>query len=179
MRALACLITALLAVPAMAGTAADLDRRTLSLSAGAHCLDQGTTFASELELGDFVIANLVAGDRAALRKLAVGEREFRDVIWPQLPVSRPELNFDQEFVWQSHSVRNESAFQNLIGRFEGRYLELVDVDVEQVDDYGNFRILKRPRVHLRDARGDQHTVRLFGSIVEQDGRYKLYSFRTD
>jgi hypothetical protein len=34
-------------------------------------------------------------------------------------------------------------------------------------------------VTLRDARGARTTVRLFGSMIEQDGRYKVFSFVTD
>ena len=181
---LSVLLVAMLAVPASAGTAGSLPpsgvplMTTRTLVAGG-CLDPDATFHSALEVGEFVVSHLVRGDDRALWRMAVDSSEFSEVVWPAMPASRPELNFDLEFVWSSHDVRNRRAFEKLVAKYGGRYMELVEVAPTEVQDYGAFRIHRRPMVTVRDASGDEHRLRLFGSLIEQDGRYKLYSFRTD
>lgn len=147
-------------------------------SAPQSCL-RGGTFASAEEMAAFFIAGLAEGASERIWSLALNEAEFRAAVWPHLPAARPGTNFSPEFVWQIYDVRNRAAFERLIEDWGGSFLEFVDLDIAEVDDYGAFRIHRDPVLRVRDASGRERSVRLFGSIIEQDGNFKLYAFRTE
>jgi hypothetical protein len=57
---------------------------------------------------------------------------------------------------------------------------VVDVGFDgETTDYGSYRVLRKSRVTLRDAEGRLTTARLFGSIIEQQGRFKVFSYVVD
>ena len=138
------------------------------------------TFESPQALGAAVLDAYQRQDREALRRLALSEEEFRAVVWPVLPASRPERNLTVEYVWGDLAGKSLAYLSSNLKRPfpSGAQVASVSFDGESTR-YGTVTVHRRSQVTLTDASGQVSTVRLFGSIIEQDGRYKVFSYVTD
>lgn len=123
---------------------------------------------------------IAAGDRAALLDLALGETEFREAVYPELPASRPERNTSADFVWRSLHQKSRNSLAFTLDRYAGQRLELVAVDfLGETTDYGSYRVHRKTTLKVRRPDGAETVVRLFGSMIERAGRYRIFSFVTD
>lgn len=123
---------------------------------------------------------IAAGDRAALLDLALGETEFREAVYPELPASRPERNTSADFVWRSLHQKSRNSLAFTLDRYAGQRLELVAVDfLGETTDYGSYRVHRKTALKVRRPDGAETVVRLFGSMIERAGRYRIFSFVTD
>ena len=126
------------------------------------------------------LALVEAGDAERLGSLEVNEAEFREAVYPRLPASRPERNTSAEFLWEMLHQRSRNSLAYTLDRYQGSRFELVAVDfVGETTDYGPFRVHREAVLTVRAPDGERGTLRIFGSILEQDGRYKIFSFVTD
>ena len=46
-------------------------------------------------------------------------------------------------------------------------------------DYGPFQVHREAVLTVRAPDGERRTLRIFGSMLEQDGRYQVFGFVTD
>jgi hypothetical protein len=141
-----------------------------------------TTFASREELFEALEAAITSGDVEALRALAVSREEFRDLVWPTLPIaSRPNSNFTWDFVWYQHELRHEASLRRLATDFGGQSFEIVEMRARgETTDHGGFHIHRENFVEVVRPDGTREKLQLFGSLIEtDDGRYKIYSFICD
>lgn len=123
---------------------------------------------------------LALADARRIRSLALTREEFDAVVWPALPGSEPGSGLTPDFVWGMYAPRNTSALRRLLARHGGRRYELEAVEfTAPVRDYGSYRIHPESRLAVRGPSGEATTLRLFGSVIEQDGRFKIYGFVTD
>lgn len=138
------------------------------------------TYASPFEAVNAVLASISRNEQVRARAAAVSRDEFTRVVWPELPVSRPGSTFTADFVWQQHALREEFSFAKAWKRHAGRAYQLTAVDLgSSVSDHATFRVYTRPVLKVIDEHGEERSLRLIGSIIEQDGRYKIYGFNTD
>lgn len=156
----------------------------LSLAGGAGaapaedaCLSHASPTLEEA-VGRFLDA-LAAGDADALRRLALSREEFRGAIWPWLPSSDPRRNLTADFVWGHYAMRNDVAFHRLLENHSGVPYRLVAVEPEGTRDFAGFELLVRPALVVEDPAGERMRLHLFGSVVKQGDRYKVYGFKTD
>lgn len=133
--------------------------------------------ASKEALAQRFLDALALDDRNGAARLAVTREEFYRDIWPHLPAARPGTNYTADYVWKQTSMRSMSGFAKTMNRYGGRRFELVRVEIaEGRRDYGPFFIHKDARLVVRDPGGKEQRLDLFGSILEKDGCYKIYSF---
>jgi hypothetical protein len=116
----------------------------------------------------------------ALEALAITESEFRNTIWPALPASRPEMGMPVDYLWNDASFKSRAGLAEVLREHGGRrwFVQQVLFDGGPTD-YGAFRIHPRTRLVLADERGARHTARLFGSMIESAGGWKIYSYVVD
>ena len=71
-----------------------------------------------------------------------------------------------------------TSVREIISRYGGLDLEFLGLEEpETIEDYGTFRLLRGVRVKVRiRGREDTRSLRLFGSIVERQGVYKLLAY---
>jgi hypothetical protein len=139
-----------------------------------------STFASPTEVAQAVVAGLTVSDANRLDSIAMTETEFRDVVWPELPASRPERNLPWDYVWQDLRGKSRRQLSGRLRAWDNQGFEVVRVDFAgQTTDYRTFRVHRDSVVTLRDKRGRQASRRLFGSMIEQRGRYKVFSYVVD
>jgi hypothetical protein len=122
---------------------------------------------------------LAARDRDALAAQVVSQDEFLKHIWPALPASRPEVGMPAERAWADQAQKNANFLSQTLGEHGGRRYELVVASFDGAPTtYEGFTIHPKTRLDIRDD-GGVREVRLFGSMIESGGRWKIYSFVVD
>src|SRR5687768_8608241 len=78
------------------------------------------TFESPEALAQAVLTALEHKDLNALRALPLSEAEYRDHVWPELPVSRPERNVPFDYSWGQMKQRSDGSLQQTFARYSGK-----------------------------------------------------------
>jgi len=135
--------------------------------------------SSEEELARNVIAAIEAGDQKSLEAARITEGEFRDYVWPELPASKVP-NVTAEFAWSQANLKNYSGMGRVLDRNRGQHYEFVSMRYLGGDTvYPTYTVHNKAIVTVRDHSGDVRELRLFGSVLELDGQYKLFSYVAD
>ena len=138
------------------------------------------TFSSPEALGDAVLAALADRDADTLSRLALDELEFRTAVWPELPSSRPERGVPFDYAWGDLHQKSTNSLRRLLVRYGGERYELVAVAFAgETTPYRTYRVHRETVLDVRDEEGNDLTVSLFGSILERDGEFKLFSYVVD
>ena len=123
-----------------------------------------------------VLDALSTGDRARLETLALSEAEFRDHVWSELPAARPERNLPLSYVWGDLHQKSSQQLSVTLRQHGGKRYELVRLTFSDVTRYAGFRVHRKATFRVRDASGHETDVRLCGSMIEQDGAWKVFSY---
>lgn len=141
------------------------------------------TFASIDELAAAILSGIEQNNGRALWSLALSEEEFRNVVWPVLPANRPERNTPFDYTWGTLEFKSSNALNTTLAKYTGHHYELVRVDFvaheQRQRDYGAFRVHRDARVLVKKADGSEEWFDLFGSVIERNGRFKVFSYVTD
>lgn len=138
------------------------------------------TFESPDALARAVLEALGSRDAARLRSLQLSENEFRDHVWPELPTSRPERNVPFDYAWAQMKQRSDGSLGETLGRYGGKTLRLVQTGFTgETTIYQSFSVMRESEIIAADEAGRELILRLYGSAMLKDGRYKLYSFVVD
>lgn len=138
------------------------------------------TLDSKEAVAGAVLDAIARRDAARLRALAVTEAEFRTRVWPELPASRPDVGMPIDYVWSDMAFKNRGYLSQLLAEQGGRRLTLEAVEFEgRTTDYGAFRVHAKTRLVVRDEAGARQTIRVFGSLLESGGAWKVFSYVVD
>jgi len=138
------------------------------------------TFESPDALARAVLDGLAKRDLPSLRALALTETEFREHVWPELPVSRPERNVPFEYAWGQMQQRSDGSLGETMGRYGGRSLRFVSTRFTgDTTNYQTFSVMRASEIVAADESGRELVLNLYGSAMLKDRRYKLYSFVVD
>jgi hypothetical protein len=138
------------------------------------------TFETAEALGAAVLTALEKNDLAQLRSLQLSEEEYRDHVWPELPVSRPERNVPFDYAWGQMKQHSDASLQQTLARYGGRRLAFVQTRFTgETTTYATFSVMRESEVVARDDSGREVILRLYGSALIKDGRYKLFSYVVD
>jgi hypothetical protein len=134
---------------------------------------------SEWDLCEEVLRALKAKDRKALQTLRITESEYKTYLFPEFPATRAGTDTNVDFHWDYLNVRSFRGISDALDQFGGMDLELLDIITEGVDEYPSYHLLNKVRLKVRrKPDGEEKVIRVFGSIVELDGQYKLLAFPT-
>ena len=124
-------------------------------------------FAAALERRDTVI----------LRQLTIDRAEYAYLVYPGSENTRPPYRQPPAIAWMLLSAGNEKAFHRLVDRYGGKPLDVAGVRCDGVRrrDAG-VTYWPDCRIPTSDESGRTVWRRLFGSIVERDGRVKFLSY---
>jgi hypothetical protein len=137
----------------------------------------GNTFPSAEGAARAVIEAMQAHDLARLRRMSLTEEEFRAYVWPRLPASRPERNVPLDFVWQMLQQNSEGHLHQTLGAVTEIPMLLRSVRfLGEATVYGDVTVHRDTALDVAAPDGTTRTVRLFGSMIEQDGNWKIFSF---
>lgn len=138
------------------------------------------TFATPEALAQALLGALAASDKAKLQSLALSEAEFRTHVWPELPASRPERNVPFEYAWGQMKQRSDGSLSYTFQRYAGKRLTFVRAGATgETTQYKTFLVMRDSEIVATDETGRELVVRLFGSMMVKEGRYKVFSFVVD
>ena len=138
------------------------------------------TFESPEALAQAVLDALEKKDIDGLRGMALSEAEFRDHVWPELPASRPERNVPFDYAWGQMKQRSDGHLQGTFARYSGKPLAFARTAYTgDTTRYTSFAVMRDSEGVAADDTGRELVLRLFGSAVVKDGRYKVFSFVVD
>jgi hypothetical protein len=127
-------------------------------------------------VAEAVIAAVTTGDQAALASLALSEQEFREHVWPELPSARPERNLPLSYVWGDLHQKSGESLRALLATHRGQRYALVAVRFGDQTPYQTYTVHRASTFVVRDAGGQELELRLCGSMIEQGGRWKVFSY---
>ncbi|MDP3719665.1 MAG: hypothetical protein Q8T13_18040 [Acidobacteriota bacterium] len=138
------------------------------------------TFETPEALAQAVLDRLARRDVDGLKALALSEQEFKDHVWPELDTSRPERNVPFEYAWGQLKQRSDGYLDTTVGRYAGQKLRFVSTKYTgEATKYETFSVMRESEIVAADDTGRELVLRLFGSAMVKDGRYKLFSFVVD
>lgn len=135
--------------------------------------------ASVEDLANRVLAGIYANDEQMLNACRITKAEFCQHVFPELPSSTlPNVSCD--FTWDQATLKSLAGFQELLKKHAGKKYHLLAISYSGgIDTYRTYKVYNKPVVRVVDENGQEQDLRLFGSILEMDGRYKLFSFVID
>jgi hypothetical protein len=138
------------------------------------------TFDSDEALARVVLDLVEREDREALLRLSMTKDEFEDIVWPTLPVSRPEVGMPLSYLWNDTFTKSRSYLAETLSKFGGQRFDLVRIEFRgDTTQHETYSVSRKTHLVVRGESGEERTVRLFGSVIRQDGRSKVYSYIID
>lgn len=123
---------------------------------------------------------LVARDSADLRAMLLSPREFADLVYPESPYTHPPYRQSPALVWNQIQNPSESGLTRLVRRLGGQPLRYDGYACEaKADLQGHNLIWTGCVLRLADQTGEIRANRLFGSIIERDGKFKFVSYANE
>ena len=127
-----------------------------------------------------VLAAIARNDRVRLEELALSEEEFKTVVWPELPSSRPDVGLPVDYAWRDLTTKSRADLARTLASFGGRKLELVGIGFRgESTEYRNLRVRRMSQLDVRAPSGETARIRVFGSAIELNGRVKVFSYVVD
>ena len=138
------------------------------------------TFDSPESLAQAVLSALERQDLDALHRLPLSESEYREHVWPELPVSRPERNVPFDYSWAQMKQRSDGSLQQTFGRYASKRLAFVQTRFTgETTQYGSFTVMRESEVIARDENGRDLILRIYGAAMVKQGRVKMFSYVVD
>lgn len=126
------------------------------------------------------IQALVANDSSNLRSMLLTAREFADLVYPESPYTRPPYRQSPALVWNQIRNPSTSGLTRLLRRLGGQPIGYVDHScTRRPERQGGNLIWTHCTVGLMDSSSETTRHRLFGSIIERDGRFKFVSYSNE
>jgi hypothetical protein len=132
---------------------------------------------------DSLMMNLVTAlntsDTEKLRLLFITEAEHNQLLGPEFKLHYPSVNSDNlPVLWENLNLKSEKGFVKLIGNYSGKNYQFVSVRFETSDEkYDSYILHQGTVVILRDAGQKETELRLLGSVVERNGKFKILSVK--
>jgi hypothetical protein len=138
----------------------------LAVSAGCRPALPHATRSIEA-LAREVLAALASRDAPRLRELALSEAEFRDVIWPELPASRPERNMTVDYVWNDTKVKSEAGLRSVLAEHGGQSFEFIRVEFRgETTQHRSFLVRRDAVTVVRDDSGQEQGLKLSNATAD-------------
>jgi hypothetical protein len=124
-----------------------------------------------------VLKEIERRDLDALYALALNRQEFTDHVWPELPAARPERNLSVSYVWGDLSQKSNIMLRETLAAHGGRKYDLVSMRfLGETTRYPSYLVHRESELTVRDATGREHNIRFFGSVIEKNKRFKVFSY---
>jgi hypothetical protein len=130
-------------------------------------------------LAQKVLEALARQDDRSLKDLVVTKDEFCNVVWPELPSSEtPNLTCD--WVWTSFGPSDVAGRRQTLAVHGGKRYSFVGLRfAKTATEHRTFKVHEDGRVIVKNDSGAETELKLFGSILELNGQFKLLSFIVD
>ena len=115
-------------------------------------------------------------DSAALRRLALSREEFAFLVYPTSPQGLPPYELSPSLMWFMLEGNSRQGLSSLLEAHGGTTLRVTGHECDQnVSREGDDTLWGPCEVRYRGRSGPV-SERLFGPIIERDGRFKFVSY---
>jgi hypothetical protein len=115
----------------------------------------------------------------SLLALCVTDAEFRDILWPEFPQSRPATGIEWQDAWLVLFSRLHGGSVSAVTDYGGHDYEFIrwehTVHPDTLVRYKNFKLHTHMVLVARDDQGEIQRFQWLRSIAERKGVYKIYS----
>ena len=151
------------------GRRPDAKRVKLPFGGGTRSLD---------DMGRAVCRALHEGSPDSLKALCISMDEFRFVLWPEFPQSRPATGLHWQDAWPVLYGRLNGGSVGATREFEGHVYQFERIErTAETKEYRNFKLHNGITIVAKDDEGQTHRITFIRSIAERKGRFKIYSMR--
>jgi hypothetical protein len=126
-------------------------------------------------LADAVLGAFHAERADSLLRLSVTAAEFRDVLWPEFPQSRPATGLRWDDAWPVLHGRLNGGSLASVREYGGHHYTLLRVETAIVMPYRNFKLHNGVTIVARDDTGREVRFTGIRSVAERRGRFKIHS----
>jgi len=140
------------------------------------------------KIGRSVLAAVHKNDYKELDVMRITEQEFRELIFPGLPIGKIEQwkkNFD--FVWGDVNTKSVYGLRTVLARYGGQKFSYVKTifkkgvttyELESTIPFWkqSYKGHEDAWIIAKNDKGDETELKLFGGIIEYRGKYKIMSF---
>lgn len=111
-------------------------------------------------------------DTAALNRLRITAAEFAYLYYPDARLAHPPYGLSPQIMWTQISSQSDRGLQRLLARFKGKKLQIRSLDCRPPDRQNGI-VIHECGVKTASSTASQ---RLFGSILERNGRFKFVGY---
>jgi hypothetical protein len=140
------------------------------------------TFADGLPSGEdlarAILDALRSNEAKELQRLKVTKEQFADILWPEMPTSRPITNTRAEDAWFFVDAGNHSGIHEAMGTWGGQDLAFVRLEYKKGRAaYTNYNLYQGAAITARTQAGEEVVIDGARTFVECGGVWKVYSFK--
>lgn len=130
------------------------------------------------EVAIAVLGALHAGSADSLMKLSISENEFRYILWPEFPQSRPATDIAWSEAWVVLYGRLNGGSVASARDFTGHVYRFIKLErTARTVEYKNFRLHDGITIVAKDDEGKIQRFTFIRSIAERKGRFKIYTMK--
>ncbi len=138
----------------------------LRFKKGARSLD---------ELGRRVCGAINHAAYDSLWTLCVTDTEFRVILWPEFPQSRPATGLQWDDAWTFLLARLHAGCNHAMRDYGGHVWEFVGFMPDSVAHYKNFILYSQVFMNVRNEANQTQRWTWLKAVVERKGTFKIYS----
>lgn len=131
--------------------------------------------ASLKGLGESVCRVLHKGNPDSLLALCVKSDEFREILWPEFPQSRPATGLRWDDGWQILWGRLNGGSVSAMREHEDHTWTFQKLEYLKIVPYRNFRLYNNVKITAKNEEGMFEVFTFIRSIAERKGRFRIYS----
>lgn len=125
-------------------------------------------------------ADVERADTNDLRALHVTRAEYAWLLYPESPFTHPPYRQPPDLAWMLLREGSVKGLTRLMTRRGGKPLGLVRWECDHTPVVeGRSRYFKQCVLHTAGPAGSARAERLFGTVVERDGTYKIASYANE
>jgi hypothetical protein len=119
-------------------------------------------------------------DTAAVRAMVLDRAEYGWIYFPSLQRMNPATNLQPEVMWMLHAQESEKGITRVMRRLGGGQARFGGYACEAAPRVeGANRYWDACTVETVAEDGENATLKLFGSLIERGGRWKIVSYAND
>lgn len=141
-------------------------------------LETGAAASRDELVARFVTA-LEREDTAALRTMAVSRAEFAWLWYPHTQYTHKPYELGPALLWFQFQQNSEKGISRALRTWGGLPLGFEGYECAEGAQMERNRQWEDCRLHIRDSDGNLVKKRLFGAILERDGRFKFLGYSND
>ena len=131
---------------------------------------------SREELARRFAAAVERRDTAALDAMRLTRGEFAHLFFPSSIFMRPPYELPPDVVWMQTDAESATGLRRALREWGGRPVGYAGLACQPApQEHGPARLWGCD-VRRRTASGDTVTARMFGAILERDGKFKFFSY---